>query len=205
MAKKQVLNETEKFELEQKKKAAKNIKNKPTETVDYIESTVSTPTVDNTIEEIEDDKQLPEERVVFLNGEVEKVVDVLGKLNLSSVTSETRLKIIKLKLNLNKELETIKKYQTEVADSIKPADFESKMHKGTAENATEEEKAEWQIYIKNLDNKFRQEITPYFLEAIVIDFKPIENQDDYDKILADTTKVTEVQELEYIYYKLFKQ
>lgn len=144
-------------------------------------------------------------KISFMKGEVERMISIIAGFNLSGVSSSTRLKLIKLKLNLNKYLPEIKEIEKEIATSIKPENFDEKMAIGTAENANETDKFEWQEFINDLDKKYREELTPFMSELIEVDYEPIEDQSDFDKLMTDNNNLVNVAECEYIYYKLFKQ
>ena len=128
----------------------------------------------------------------------------IGNIKVEGLSSEAKLALVKLKIELTKIVEDINEFRKKTLDSIdKPENYEELKEASQKENATEEDKEAFKKVEEELNNKFVEIALPYFNEVVEIPFDFISEKDFY--ALVQHNNVNIVFGYEYIYNKLVKK
>lgn len=128
----------------------------------------------------------------------------IGNIKVEGLSSEAKLALVKLKIELTKVVEDINEFRKKTLDSIdKPENYEELKEASQKEDATEEDKEAFKKAEEEFNNKFVEIALPYFNEVVEIPFDFISEKDFY--ALVQHNDVNVVFGYEYVYNKLVKK
>lgn len=129
---------------------------------------------------------------------------MISVLKLNGFEGDVKIALFNLKLELTKVVEEINKFREAAIKNLeKPENFEELRDKAQAENATAEDKAEFQTVAEKLDKEFSEVAVPYYNTVIKLDFDCID-ETVFKEQLVNSNNDLKLFEYEYLYTKLTK-
>ena len=128
----------------------------------------------------------------------------IGNLKVEGLSSDAKLAIVKLKIELSKVVGQISDFRKKTLESIeKPENYDTLKATAEKEDATEEDKKAWKEAEEQYNQKFIDIALPYFNEVVELPFDYITEQDFYT--LVEHNDVNVVFGYEYVYNKLVRK
>lgn len=128
----------------------------------------------------------------------------IGNIKVEGLSSEAKLALVKLKIELTKIVEGINEFRKKTLDSIdKPENYDELKSAAEKEEATKEDKEAWSKVEKEYNEKFAEVALPYFNEVVELPFDFLTEEDFYT--LVEHNDVNVVFGYEYVYNKLVKK
>ena len=128
----------------------------------------------------------------------------IGNLKVEGLSSDAKLAIVKLKIELSKVVDQISDFRKKTLESIeKPENYDTLKAAAEKEDATEEDKKAWKEAEEQYNQKFIDIALPYFNEVVELPFDYITEQDFYT--LVEHSDVNVVFGYEYVYNKLVRK
>lgn len=128
----------------------------------------------------------------------------IGNIKVEDLSTDSKLALVKLKIELSKVISEIEEFRKKTIDSIeKPDNFDELRENAQKEGATKEDKEIWEKVEKEFNNKFVEIALPYFNEVVELPFDYISEEDFYTLVKHNDANL--IFGYEYIYNKLVKK
>lgn len=128
----------------------------------------------------------------------------VGNIKVEGLSKEAKLALVKLKLEMSDVVKDIEEFRKTTIESIdKPDNYDELKEKASSEDATQEDKDEWNKVEQEYNKKFVDIALPYFNEEVSLPFDFL-SKDDFYK-LVENNDVNVIYGYEYIYNKLVKK
>ena len=128
----------------------------------------------------------------------------IGNIKVEGLSKEAKLALVKLKLEMSDVVKDIEEFRKTTIESIdKPDNYDELKEKASKEDATQEDKDEWNKVEQEYNKKFVDIALPYFNEEVSLPFDFL-SKDDFYK-LVENNDVNVIYGYEYIYNKLVKK
>ena len=127
----------------------------------------------------------------------------IGNLKVDGLSSEAKLALVKLKIEMTDIVKEIDEFRQKTIDSIqKPDNYDKLKEAASKEGATEEDKKVFAEAEARYNNAFAEIALPYFNEVVELPFDYITKEDFYT--LVKNNDVNVIFGYEYVYNKLVK-
>ena len=104
----------------------------------------------------------------------------IGNIKVEDLSTDSKLALVKLKIELSKVISEIEEFRKKTIDSIeKPDNFDELRENAQKEGATKEDKEIWEKVEKEFNDKFVEIALPYFNEVVELPFDYISEEDFY--------------------------
>lgn len=128
----------------------------------------------------------------------------IGNIKVEDLSTDSKLALVKLKIELSKVISEIEEFRKKTIDSIeKPDNFDELRENAQKEGATKEDKEIWEKVEKEFNDKFVEIALPYFNEVVELPFDYISEEDFYTLVKHNNANL--IFGYEYIYNKLVKK
>ena len=128
----------------------------------------------------------------------------IGNIKVEDLSTDSKLALVKLKIELSKVITEIDEFRKKTIDSIeKPDNFDELRENAQKEGATKEDKEIWEKVEKEFNDKFIEIALPYFNEVVELPFDYISEEDFYTLVKHNDANL--IFGYEYIYNKLVKK
>lgn len=128
----------------------------------------------------------------------------IGNIKVEDLSTDSKLALVKLKIELSKVISEIDEFRKKTIDSIeKPDNFDELRENAQKEGATKEDKEMWEKVEKEFNDKFVEIALPYFNEVVELPFDYISEEDFYTLVKHNDANL--IFGYEYIYNKLVKK
>lgn len=128
----------------------------------------------------------------------------IGNIKVEDLSTDSKLALVKLKIELSKVISEIEEFRKKTIDSIeKPDNFDELRENAQKEGATKEDKEIWEKVEKEFNDKFVEIALPYFNEVVELPFDYISEEDFYTLVKHNDANL--IFGYEYIYNKLVKK
>lgn len=128
----------------------------------------------------------------------------VGNIKVEGLSKEGKLALVKLKLEMSDVVKDIEEFRKTTIESIdKPDNYDELKEKVSSEDATQEDKDEWNKVEQEYNKKFVDIALPYFNEEVLLPFDFLSKEDFYK--LVENNDVNVIYGYEYIYNKLVKK
>lgn len=128
----------------------------------------------------------------------------IGNIKVEDLSTDSKLALVKLKIELSKVISEIDEFRKKTIDSIeKPDNFDELRENAQKEGATKEDKEIWEKVEKEFNDKFVEIALPYFNEVVELPFDYISEEDFYTLVKHNDANL--IFGYEYIYNKLVKK
>lgn len=128
----------------------------------------------------------------------------IGNIKVEGLSKEAKLALVKLKLEMSDVVKDIEEFRKTTIESIdKPDNYDELKEKASSEDATQEDKDEWNKVEQEYNKKFVDIALPYFNEEVSLPFDFLSKEDFYK--LVENNDVNVIYGYEYIYNKLVKK
>lgn len=128
----------------------------------------------------------------------------IGNIKVEGLSKEAKLALVKLKLEMSDIVKDIEEFRKTTIESIdKPDNYDELKEKASSEDATQEDKDEWNKVEQEYNKKFVDIALPYFNEEVSLPFDFLSKEDFYK--LVENNDVNVIYGYEYIYNKLVKK
>ena len=128
----------------------------------------------------------------------------VGNIKVEGLSKEAKLALVKLKLEMSDVVKDIEEFRKTTIESIdKPDNYDELKEKASSDDATQEDKDEWNKVEQEYNKKFVDIALPYFNEEVSLPFDFLSKEDFYK--LVENNDVNVIYGYEYIYNKLVKK
>lgn len=130
--------------------------------------------------------------------ELEQLNQFTSTLKVTGLEKESKVKLIKLKIELGKIVKEIEEFRKTTVDSIKPDGFDE-----LQQDLSEKGKKKFEKEQEELNKKFQEIMVPYYNVKIGLEFEKLTSEDYY--ILVGANELPELGAYEYIYNLLVQK
>lgn len=128
----------------------------------------------------------------------------VGNLKVEGMSSDARLALVKLKIELTKLIKENDEFRETTRESIeKPTNYDELEKASSADNATQEDKDAFKTVQDEYNKKLIEVLYPYLSAEVEIPFDYLTQEDFYELVKHNDVNI--VYGYEYIYNKLVKQ
>ena len=128
----------------------------------------------------------------------------VGNLKVEGMSSDARLALVKLKLELTKLIKENDEFRETTRESIeKPANYNELEKASNTDNATQEDKDAFKTVQEEYNKKLIEVLYPYLSAEVTLPFDYISEEDFYELVKHNDVNI--VYGYEYIYNKLVKK
>ena len=128
----------------------------------------------------------------------------VGNLKVEGMSSDARLALVKLKLELTKLIKENDEFRETTRDSIeKPANYDELEKASNTDNATQEDKDAFKTVQEEYNKKLIEVLYPYLSAEVTLPFDYVSEEDFYELVKHNDVNI--VYGYEYIYNKLVKK
>ena len=130
--------------------------------------------------------------------ELEQLNQFTSTLKVNGLEKESKIKLIKLKIELSKIVKEIDEFRKTTVDSIKPDNYDE-----LQQDLTEKGKKKFEEVQKELNTKFQEIVVPFYNTQVSIEFEKL-TPDEYFSLMADND-LPELSGYEYVYNLLVSE
>ena len=130
--------------------------------------------------------------------ELEQLNQFTSTLKVTGLEKESKVKLIKLKIELGKIVKEIEEFRKTTVDSIKPDGFDE-----LQQDLSEKGKKKFEKEQEELNKKFQEIMVPYYNVKIGLEFEKLVPDDYY--VLVGENELPELGAYEYIYNLLVQK
>lgn len=130
--------------------------------------------------------------------ELEQLNQFTSTLKVNGLEKESKIKLIKLKIELSKIVKEIDEFRKTTVDSIKPDNYDE-----LQQDLTENGKQKFEEAQKELNTKFQEIVVPFYNTLVSIEFEKL-TPDEYFSLMAEND-LPELAGYEYVYNLLVSE
>lgn len=130
--------------------------------------------------------------------ELEQLNQFTSTLKVNGLEKESKIKLIKLKIELSKIVKEIDEFRKTTVDSIKPDNYDE-----LQQDLTEKGKRKFEEAQKELNTKFQEIVVPFYNTLVSIEFEKL-TPDEYFSLMAEND-LPELAGYEYVYNLLVSE